>query len=72
MPITNLSISAFRLDRSDFTTNLDVSIPIAFFKSAFVAELGISTLTLISPPNGSYGLGKPYLLIKHDFYQFSC
>ena len=32
-----LSTSAFKLTKSDFTANLDGSITIAFFKSAFVA-----------------------------------
>ena len=31
-----LSTSAFRLAKSDFAAKLDVSIPIAFFNSAFV------------------------------------
>ena len=32
-----LPTSAFKLAKSDFAANLDVSIPVAFFKSAFVA-----------------------------------
>ena len=35
--ISNLSTSVFKLTRSDFDANLDVSIPVAFFKSDFVA-----------------------------------
>ena len=33
----NLSTSAFKLIKSDFAANLDVSIPVAFFKWNFVA-----------------------------------
>ena len=32
-----LSISAFKVAKFDFSANLEVSIPVAFFKSAFVA-----------------------------------
>ena len=32
-----LSTSAFKLAKSDFAANLEVSTPVAFFKSAFVA-----------------------------------
>ena len=35
--VSNLSTSAFKLTRSDFAANLDVSIPVAFIKSDFVA-----------------------------------
>ena len=35
--ISNLSISAFKLAKSGFAASLDVSIPVAFFQSAFVA-----------------------------------
>ena len=31
--------------------------------SDFVAQLGRSTLTLISPPTGSYGFGKYWLIL---------
>ena len=31
-----LSISAFRIVKSDFAANLDVTTPVAFFKSVFV------------------------------------
>ena len=37
LSIYNLSTSTFKLTRSDFATNLDVSIPVAFFKSDSVA-----------------------------------
>ena len=52
------STSAFRLARPDFAANLDVSTPVAFFKSNFVAQSDKLTLLLMSLPNGSYGLGK--------------
>ena len=51
---TILSISVFRLTKSDFAANLDVSTPVAFFKIIFITKLGKSTLTLMSPPKGSY------------------
>ena len=35
--ISNLSTSAFKLTKSDFEDNLDVSLPVAFFKSVFAA-----------------------------------
>ena len=34
--ISNLSTSAFKLTKSDFAANLDVLIPVAFFKSVFL------------------------------------
>ena len=37
LSISNLSTSVFKLTRSDFAANLDVSIPVAYFKSDFVA-----------------------------------
>ena len=52
-----LSISAFKVAKFDFSANLEVSIPVAFFKSASVALLDKSTLTLMSP-KGPYRLGK--------------
>ena len=58
LSISNLSTSAFKLTRSDFAANLDVSIPVTFLESDFVAQLDKSTLTLTSPPNGSYSLSK--------------
>ena len=58
LSISYLSTSAFKLTKSDFDTNLEVSIPIAFFKTAFSAQLDKSKSTLMSPPNGLYGLGK--------------
>ena len=35
--VSNLSISDFRQTKSSFLANCDVSTPVAFFKSAFVA-----------------------------------
>ena len=35
--ISNLSISSFKVAKSDFAASLDVSIPVAFFKPDFVA-----------------------------------
>ena len=37
LSISNLSTSAFKLTKSDFAANLNVSIPVAFLKSVFVA-----------------------------------
>ena len=37
LSISKLSTSAFKLTKSDFAADLDVSIPVTFFKSAFVA-----------------------------------
>ena len=37
LSISIFSTSAFKLVKSDFAANLEVSIPIAFFKSVFVA-----------------------------------
>ena len=37
LPIPNLSTPAFKLSKSDFTANLNASIPVVFFKYAFVA-----------------------------------
>ena len=50
--------SAFKLGKSDFTARLDVSIPTAFFKSFFAPLLDKSSLTFMSPYEGSYVLGK--------------
>ena len=35
--ISNISTSAFKLAKSSFLVNCNVSVPIAFFKSDFVA-----------------------------------
>ena len=39
LPISNLSVSGFKLAKPTFLANSDVSIPAAFFESAFVAQL---------------------------------
>ena len=61
-PMSILSTSAFKLAKSDFAGNLEVISPVAFFKSAFVALLYKSTLTLMSLLNVSYVLGKYWLI----------
>ena len=48
-----LSTSSFNLAKFDFNARLDVSIHVAFLKSVFK-----STLTFMSSPKSSYGLGK--------------
>ena len=55
LPAYILSTSVFNLAKFDSTTRLDVSISVDFFKSVFVGQLNKSTLTLVSPPKGSYG-----------------
>ena len=35
--MSNLSISGFKLTKSDFIANLDASVPVAFFKPVFFA-----------------------------------
>ena len=37
LSISNLLTSSFELSRSDFAANLHVSVPVAFYKSDFVA-----------------------------------
>ena len=37
LSISNLSISAFKLTKSDFAASLDALIPVAFVNSVFVA-----------------------------------
>ena len=58
LSISNLSTSVFKLAKFDFSAKLLTSPCDTFFKSVFVEEADKSTLTLISPPKGSYGLGK--------------
>ena len=62
LPMSNLLTSVFQLAKFDFSGTLEVSTCEIFFISAFAAQLDKSTLTLISPPNGSDG---------SFFYQFS-
>ena len=42
--MSSLSISVFKLDQFDFSAKLELSIPVASFKSTFVAKLDKSTL----------------------------
>ena len=51
--ISNLSTSVFKLAKFVFNAKLEVSTCEIFSISVFVAWLDESTLTLISPPNGS-------------------
>ena len=53
--MSNLLTSVFQLAKFDFSGTLEVSTCEIFFISAFAAQLDKSTLTLISPPNGSDG-----------------
>ena len=46
----NLSTLDFKLAKSTFSANGDVSAPAAVFKSAFVAELDKSNTTFPLPP----------------------
>ena len=55
LSMSNLLTSVFKLAKFDFSAKLEVSTCEIFLISAFVAELDKSTLTLISPPNGSDG-----------------
>ena len=56
--ISSLSTSVFRLAKFNFSTKLLTSTCDIFFKSVFVALLDKSTLRLMAPLKGSYGLGK--------------
>ena len=56
--MSSLSTSVFKLAKSDFNAKLQTSTCDTFFKSVFVAYLDKSTLTIMSPPKVSYGLGK--------------
>ena len=63
LSISNLSTSHFKLTKSNFLANFDVSTPAVFFESASVAYLDKSNSTFI--PHFDYagsGSGK-YLLI---------
>ena len=53
-----LSTSVYKLPKFDFSAKLEVSNPFASFKSAFVAQLDKSTLTLIFPPKAFIWLRK--------------
>ena len=77
LSISNLSRWDFKLAKSAFLAKDDVSTPVVFFKSAFIAYLDKFTLTLMSPANGSNGLRKYWLIFIQDnfilrlFYQSS-
>ena len=59
LSISILSTSVFNLAKLDFIARLEVSTPVAPFKSAFVTQLGKSYLTLMSRSK------RPYSLEKH-------
>ena len=62
----------FKIAKFDFSVELEVSTSKIFLISAFVIWLDKSTLSLISPPNGSYSLGNYWLIFIQDhFYQSS-
>ena len=63
LSISNWSASVFKLSKFAFNAKLEVSACEIFLISAFVASFERSTLTLISPPNGSYGLGKYWIVL---------
>ena len=54
----NLSTLVFKLAKFVFNAKREISTCEIFLISAFVAKLDKFTLTLISPPNVSYGFGK--------------
>ena len=58
LSMSNLSILDFKLAKSDFNffAKSDVSTPVVFFKSDFVAKLGKSNLTFTFAPK-DFGLG---------------
>ena len=58
LSISSLSTLVFKLAQFDFSAKLLTSTCVIFFRSVFIALLDKSTLTLMSPSEGSYGLGK--------------
>ena len=57
----NLSISSlptldFKLAKSTFLVNYDVSTPVAFFKSAFVTQLDKSNSSFTLPPEDFFSM----------------
>ena len=63
LSISNWSTSVFWLAKFAFNAKLEVSTCVTFSRSVFDQilrsdQLEKSTLTLIPPPNGSYGFGK--------------
>ena len=69
----HLSTSAFKPAKSDFDAKLDVSAPVAFFKSVFIAKLDKFSLTVnsLSPPKGSYDLENYLLIVYNIFFYLS-
>ena len=61
LPTYILSILVFKFTKFVFSANLEVSIPVAFLKSNFVAELDKSALTLMLPSKDSCGLRKCWM-----------
>ena len=60
--MSNLSTCVFQLAYFIFNAKLEISTCEIFLMLAFVAYLDKSTLTLISPPNASYGFGKNWFI----------
>ena len=69
LSLSNLSILDFKLAKSNFLANFDVSTLVTFFKSTFVAQLEQSNSTLIFHIKG-LGLGNylQYLLIYNIYF----
>ena len=57
LSISYLSTSAFKLVKSDFLANFDVSTPFPFSKCAFITQLDDSNSSFTFPLKG-FGLGK--------------
>ena len=57
---SNLSMSAFKLAKSDIAANLDVSAHLKCFNSTFDALSGKSNSILRFPPRNLYRLGRYY------------
>ena len=55
---SNLSMSAFKLAKSDIAANLDVSSPLKCFNSTFDALRDKSNSILRFPPKNLYRLGR--------------
>ena len=63
LSISILSISPFKLAKSDFAAKLEVSTAVASFKFAFVAQLDTPTSNFTFPAELSCGLGKYWLIL---------
>ena len=66
LSISNLSILDFKLAKSTFLAKDDVSIPVSFFKSVFVAYLEEPNSTLTFPFK-DLGSGKYSLIYTMSF-----